>query len=370
MASNRVRVGKRKVSDPELAQLLKLVLAKLGDGDSDSGDAASEVEDNGEGPSRPRRTHVALRAAFPPVKQRNKKQVAVVQQPLSSTSAVTLSEQAPVLVSAPTTVNNNPVPLAGGVDAVPAATSGVEALAVVRSVPPLQVTAVSVTLAPGSLTLAAPLEREQGKVAKLCNISSNKISSAEGAGLDTLLSRPGKLAAHVAPEIKEKIWKGEFVDIFGLIRAKRREVETKDKQTKASSSTDKKPKVEESITNWLFGFNVFKSAMLEKKPELGIAMICYANKILRAHHMYGGNAWLEYDRDFRWAKVEDPVIGWDQTKVNVWLECVNNKLPGSMKVGRDESESTCSRFRRESMCQDPELLTPGFGTPAVNVCLV
>ncbi|KAJ1185482.1 hypothetical protein NDU88_002274 [Pleurodeles waltl] len=67
--------------------------------------------------------------------------------------------------------------------------------------------------------------------------------------------------------------------------------------------------------------------MLEKKPETGIAMICYANKILKAHHMYGGNAWLEYDRDFRWAKVEDPAIGWDQTEVNVWLECVNNKLP-------------------------------------------
>ncbi|KAJ1163489.1 hypothetical protein NDU88_003947 [Pleurodeles waltl] len=127
----------------------------------------------------------------------------------------------------------------------------VEALAVARSVPPLQVTVVSlsVTPAPGSLTPAAPLERKQGKVIKLCNISSKNISSAEGAGLDTLLSRPGKLAAHVAPEVKEKIRKGEFVDIFGPIRAKRREVETKDKETKASSCTDKKPKVEESITN-------------------------------------------------------------------------------------------------------------------------
>ncbi|KAJ1088460.1 hypothetical protein NDU88_001617 [Pleurodeles waltl] len=67
--------------------------------------------------------------------------------------------------------------------------------------------------------------------------------------------------------------------------------------------------------------------MLEKKLETGIAMICYANKILKAHHVYGGNAWLEYVRDFRWAKVEDPAIGWDQTEVNVWLECMINKLP-------------------------------------------
>ncbi|KAJ1184425.1 hypothetical protein NDU88_001232 [Pleurodeles waltl] len=40
----------------------------------------------------------------------------------------------------------------------------------------------------------------------------------------------------------------------------------------------------------------------DQKPDLGISMICYANKILKAQHMYGGTSWLEYDRDFRWAK--------------------------------------------------------------------
>ncbi|KAJ1152033.1 hypothetical protein NDU88_004811 [Pleurodeles waltl] len=187
----------------------------------------------------------------------------------------------------------------------------VEALATARNVPPLQVTTASpcVTQAPGSLLQATPLEKEQGKVTGQGTITAKTLTSTEGVGMDTLLSRPGKLAAHVALDIKEKIWKGEFVDIFSLIRAKRSDVETKDKDEKSSSSSDKKPKIEESITNWLFGFNVFMSVMLERKPEAGIAMICYANKILKAHHMYGGNAWLEYDRDFRWAKVEDPAIG-------------------------------------------------------------
>ncbi|KAJ1148388.1 hypothetical protein NDU88_001225 [Pleurodeles waltl] len=59
MASNRVRAGKRKGNDPELSQLLKLVLVKLGNEDSDSGDAASEVEDNVAGTSRPRRSNAA-----------------------------------------------------------------------------------------------------------------------------------------------------------------------------------------------------------------------------------------------------------------------------------------------------------------------
>ena len=46
-----------------------------------------------------------------------------------------------------------------------------------------------------------------------------------------MLSKPGRLAAHVTSEVKEKIWKGNFVDIFSLIRAKRREIE--DKENKA-----------------------------------------------------------------------------------------------------------------------------------------
>ncbi|KAJ1181433.1 hypothetical protein NDU88_006640 [Pleurodeles waltl] len=337
MASNRVRVGKRKGGDPELAQLLKLALAKLGDGDSDGGEAPSEVEDNGEASSRPWRMHVARRVAFPPVKRRSKKQVAVAQQPPSPSPDVTVSEQAPVLAAASTTANNT-APRAECVVAAPTATLGVEskladiqrslvnlsahpvgspvqlppksqvlvttvgpsteqvqvapaspvtsqdpmaqallavsqlltnintasahprpttpwandslqnsvlelkrqveALAAARNVPPLHVTTASpcVTLAPGSLTQATPLEKEQGKITEQGNIPAKNISSAEGAGMDTLLSRPGKLAAHVAPDIKGQIWKGEFVDIFSLIRAKRREVETKEKDAKASSS--------------------------------------------------------------------------------------------------------------------------------------
>ncbi|KAJ1184030.1 hypothetical protein NDU88_000840 [Pleurodeles waltl] len=233
----------------------------------------------------------------------------------------------------------------------------VEALGKAHNVPSLQVTTASpcVNPTPGSLSQATLVEKEQGKVTEQSVSAAKALTSAEGTGLDTLLFRPGKLAAHVAPDIKEKIWKGEFVDIFSLIRAKRRDVETKDKDSKASSSSDEKPKIEESITNWLFGFNVFMSVMLERKPETGIAMICYANKILKAHHMYGGNAWLEYDRDFRWAKVEDPAIGWDQTEVNVCLECVNNKLPSKQPFRAqymNDKKGSCWAFHRK-VCRDP-----------------
>ncbi|XP_078509826.1 uncharacterized protein LOC144769550 [Lissotriton helveticus] len=177
-------------------------------------------------------------------------------------------------------------------------------------------------------------------------------------GHESVLSKRGNLAAHVTPEIKEKIWKGEFVDIFSLIRPKRREVETKEKDDKEGSFRERKPKVEESITNWLFGFNVFSIVMLEKKPELAAPLICYANKILKAQIMYGGGAWPDYDRDFRWAKVDDPDMGWDQTDVNVWLESVNNKAPmkqpfWTSQGGIGEKRGTCWAFNRKT-CTWPQ----------------
>ncbi|KAJ1090774.1 hypothetical protein NDU88_003903 [Pleurodeles waltl] len=63
MASSKGRVGKRKARDPELAELLKLSLAKLGDdseercgGESDKDEAAEE---------RPRCSHVPPALRFP-----------------------------------------------------------------------------------------------------------------------------------------------------------------------------------------------------------------------------------------------------------------------------------------------------------------
>ncbi|KAJ1179964.1 hypothetical protein NDU88_005192 [Pleurodeles waltl] len=166
----------------------------------------------------------------------------------------------------------------------------IEVIAAARSVTPAHTEVVGpcVTPAPGAQP-PAPSATEKSKVTELNNNTSVGGVTAVVAGQDTLLSRPGKFAAHVGSDVKEKIRKGEFVDIFSLIRAKGREMEVKDKEVNTASHSDKKPKVEEIITNWLFGFNVFMSVMLEKKPELGISMICYANKILKAHHMYGGN---------------------------------------------------------------------------------
>ncbi|KAJ1145677.1 hypothetical protein NDU88_011962 [Pleurodeles waltl] len=100
---------------------------------------------------------------------------------------------------------------------------------------------LSVTPAPGVQPLT-PFSIDKSKITERNNNTSGGGTMAAGAGQDMLLSRQGKLGTHVGSEVKEKIWKGEFVDIFSLNRAKRREIEVKDKEGKASSYSDKKKK--------------------------------------------------------------------------------------------------------------------------------
>ncbi|KAJ1095868.1 hypothetical protein NDU88_001018 [Pleurodeles waltl] len=458
MAPRKACAPKRSGNDPELSQLLRLVLEKLGREEAGEVMGAPVHVAGGVKSSRPKRSHVAPSAAFPPVKRTRRggaqppvspslpPTVAAPTAAASPSVHIDLPEPpAPIAAPSPVTQGTTPVlglegvladirkslaslapaaqagappaPLTGialpaavatALPVPPPASKAPELLAPVQdpsrqtllevsrllasiSTPPVnspppttpwvaedslqntlnelkrQVDALSaahttnsqvsvlsqsITLTPGAVVASPPIVQNVQPGPSKAPVQDN--STKEGTS-DAVLSRPGKLTAHVAAEVKEKIWKGEFVDIFSLIRAKRREVEPKDKEPKSTFFGERKPRVEESITNWLLGFNVFMSVWLEKKPELASSLIYYANKILKAQHTYGGYAWLEYDRDFRWARVEDPSIGWDQTEVEVWLECVNNKVAGRQPFrtqAHSERKGSCWAFNRNG-CSRP-----------------
>ncbi|KAJ1088482.1 hypothetical protein NDU88_001639 [Pleurodeles waltl] len=135
MPSNKASAGKRKGRDPELSQLLKLVLAKLGNDDDDSvsSDAASDNEVNEASSSRPRRSHVAPRVAFPPVKRRTKRRAPAAQP---STTVVPPLEQSPMPVTLVPSSSTMPELLGGGEKANTAPSLGVaDVLADICGVP-------------------------------------------------------------------------------------------------------------------------------------------------------------------------------------------------------------------------------------------
>ncbi|KAJ1106402.1 hypothetical protein NDU88_003803 [Pleurodeles waltl] len=73
-----------------------------------------------------------------------------------------------------------------------------------------------------------------------------------GGTHDQVLSPGDQLVPHISRELREKIHKGTFVDIFELPVVKPADEESKD--IKDCSHKWKKPKVDETIINWIKGF--------------------------------------------------------------------------------------------------------------------
>ena len=124
-------------------------------------------------------------------------------------------------------------------------------------------------------------------------------------------------------EIKEKIWKGAYIDMFELL------CDTSEgdgcKEGKNCSHTRDcghwlyRKRIEETIGNWVKAFSIFQAIISEKTGGLAGELACYQNRIMCAHDEFGGTAWRDYDKEFRRIKATRPTPGWDQIDVNSWV---------------------------------------------------
>ncbi|KAJ1117903.1 hypothetical protein NDU88_006099 [Pleurodeles waltl] len=151
-----------------------------------------------------------------------------------------------------------------------------------------------------------------------CSLDSN---------LGDIRSEHERLGLHVPMEIKEKIWKGAYIDIFDLLVDRPERDEVKHCKESAHSRDcghgPHKRKVEESLNNWVRAFSICQSIIAECLNDQGALLACYQNRIAGAHDEYGGTAWKDYDREFRRIKANKPGLGWDQIDIIAWLRFTN-----------------------------------------------
>lgn len=117
------------------------------------------------------------------------------------------------------------------------------------------------------------------------------------------------LGFYLHPATKEKIWRGEFVDVFSLLFR----VEPMEEQ-------DQHPKVERNFDNWLSGFLIYVSVLLQAQLWRGLALIKYMDIILRIRTFFVGPAWLQYDEMFRMQAAVLPSLPWDRIEPDLWLD--------------------------------------------------
>ncbi|KAJ1114116.1 hypothetical protein NDU88_002355 [Pleurodeles waltl] len=112
-------------------------------------------------------------------------------------------------------------------------------------------------------------------------------------------------------EVKEKIWKGTYTDIFDLLVDKSEKDEVKRckecAQSRECGHWPHKRKVEESLNNWVRASSTFQAIIADRFDDQGAQLACYQNRIVGAHDEYGGPAWNDYDNELRRIKANKPI---------------------------------------------------------------
>lgn len=133
------------------------------------------------------------------------------------------------------------------------------------------------------------------------------------------------LGAHLMLATKERIWKGEYVEILKLLH---REVRAKEGSKEEEYELAKRPKVPLTIENWTSAFLIFASVYCEKFPERSVSLFKYMDVIRKAQITGGGYAWAQYD-EFRARMAWDEEAKWGELDTDLWQHTMGAAKSGT-----------------------------------------
>lgn len=152
------------------------------------------------------------------------------------------------------------------------------------------------------------------------------------------------LGFHLSPAVKEKIIKGEFVDLLSLLPfSKESVVAPKKAEDKEENHKRSSPR---SFQNWLQAFCIYSAILMEQRPSLAVGLYQQVDIILEAYRNFSGLSWFSYDELFRQKLAVFPHMSWGVKDVGLWL---NVMLPARQpSVGNRQTGSQGSL--RKGVC--------------------
>ncbi|XP_074995763.1 uncharacterized protein LOC142077674 [Calonectris borealis] len=149
------------------------------------------------------------------------------------------------------------------------------------------------------------LERQAALGAAAAAGEAAAASAAEAAATPYVgLRRP--LGYQLAKATKERIWRGEFIDLFSLLHTE--------------LAPEHGPRPGDTLDQWVSAFLVYASVLCEKHPARCGAMFKYLDTIRKLHATYGGTSWMNYDEDFRRRAAKDPTLPWGDVDLDLWMK--------------------------------------------------
>lgn len=151
------------------------------------------------------------------------------------------------------------------------------------------------------------------------------------------MSAEDDITSHVPVQLREKIWKNEYINMALLLKGSTDLAEycyggsiytdpiTGQLQTKPIATKEKIKNIEQFTD----AFMIFMSIYLKRFPTDAIAMLQYVKTLRMAAYTTPGNGWINYDEQFRLRKAISPNMPWGELKSALWLTTVGNASYGN-----------------------------------------
>lgn len=127
------------------------------------------------------------------------------------------------------------------------------------------------------------------------------------------------LGFHLSKSVKEKIWRGEYLDILSLLPASKEFLAKSDRQSSERTEEDRRRAVPKTFQNWLQAFCIYSAVMGERFPGKCSGLFQHLDIIAEAFRHFGGSAWFSYDENFRQKLAVHPSLHWGAKDVGLWL---------------------------------------------------
>jgi hypothetical protein len=138
---------------------------------------------------------------------------------------------------------------------------------------------------------------------------------------------PSDITVNVTQNIKQKIKKGEYVDLASLL-INNQHHDSKQKlifqQRELILQPDQNYKNIFSIDTWTTAFIIFTSIYCSAHPEKFQDLLKYMSIVRLGASRCANLGWKMYDEQFRLRKAQDPSNSWSLVDYELWLIYMNN----------------------------------------------
>lgn len=156
------------------------------------------------------------------------------------------------------------------------------------------------------------------------------------------------LGANVDMSIKEKIWRGEFIELGLLVKKEAAQLDEPATfcLSPSGAGLTLKPQTRtpaiSNIEQWTSAFLIFASIYLERHTTRARELLKYM-EIIRSITRFGGYNWRAYDMQFRLRQARQPQRTWSVIDTELWLTVATSGAAPSAQYFRRQ-DSAARRF--------------------------